>query len=50
MPKIISKGRVVQVCEGEIEDLRSKCGVYGWHRYCQLRLTMSHAEALATIR
>jgi len=50
MPKIISKGRAVQVSQIEIGELRAKCGVYGWYRYCQFRLTMSHAEALATIR
>lgn len=47
--EIISKGRAVPVSESEIEDLRRKCGAYGWYRYCQLRLTMSHAEALAAI-
>ncbi len=48
--EVISKGRAVPVSESEIEDLRRKCGAHGWYRYCQLRLTMSHAEALAAAK
>ena len=50
MREIISKGRAVRVSQDEIEDIRKKAGVCGWYRYCQLRLTMSHAQALASMR
>lgn len=48
--EIISKGRVVDVTETELTELRARCGAVGWYRYCQLRLTMGHAEAIAAIR
>ncbi len=50
MIEIISKGRAVQVSEAELAELRAKCGACGWYRYCQLRLSLSHADALATFR
>lgn len=46
MLEIVSKGRVVQLSVSEIDELRTKCGPYGWYRYCQLRLTMSHSAVL----
>ena len=50
MIEIISKGRAVQVSEAEMAELRAKCGACGRYRYCQLRLSLSHADALATFR
>lgn len=47
---IISRGRAVSVTDLELEELRSKVGVTGWHRYCHLRLTMGHAQAIQAIR
>jgi len=45
---IISNGRVATVSGAEIEELRT--AHVSWFAYCQRRLTMSHADAVAALR
>jgi hypothetical protein len=44
---IISNGRVATVSDAEIEELRR--AQVSWFTYCQRRLTMSHADAVAAL-
>lgn len=43
--KIISKGRCVELTSGEIAEIPAN----NWFRYNQLRLTLSHAAAIAKL-
>lgn len=45
---IISKGRRQAVSDAEIAELREANA--SWFLYCQRRLTMTHAEALASMQ
>ena len=44
--EIISKGRAVQLSESEIQEVPND----NWFRYNQLRLTMTHKEAVDKIK
>lgn len=43
MVEIISKGRVAKVTDQQLSEIPKN----NWHKYCQLRLTKSHVEAIS---